>query len=143
MTQIRRQVDTIIVRLKRMQALEGVRFIREYGNSSIETPVRGLLAVVGVTQTTCERGYIGGYLSSSVRGETYGAKVDIRLYAPARENGSGLSEMVIALVEGLKNADEEHLITNVHASSIEFDAEMNAIYRTVAFDMEFCLCEEG
>ncbi len=143
MTQIQRQIDTLIIRLKRMDALSDVRFVREYGSGNIETPVRGMTAVVGITQTTREKGYIGGFLSSSVRGETYGAKAEIRLYAPANENGEGLSELVAKLMAGLEAADEEHLITKVHASSIEFDPNTNSVFRKVEFEMEFCLCEEG
>lgn len=143
MTQIRRQIDTLIIRLKRIDALSDVRFVREYGCDAIETPVRSMTAVVGITQTNREKGYIGGYLSSSVRGETYGAKVEICLYAPADENGSGLSELVSQLMAGLIAVDEEHLITNVRASSIEFDPNTNSVFRKVEFEMEFCLCEEG
>ena len=39
-------------------------------------------------------------------------------------------------------ADAEKTITHSEAASIEFDPDMNAIYRTVSFNMEFCLCEE-
>ena len=143
MTQIQRQIDTLIIRLKRMDALSDVRFVREYGSGAIETPVKGMTAVVGITQTTREKGYIGGFLSSSVRGETYGVKAEIRLYAPADENGSGLSERVSELMSGLNTADKEHLITDTRASSIEFDPNTNSVFRKVEFDMEFCLCEEG
>lgn len=143
MTQIRRLVDRLIIRLKQKAAFTGVRFVREYGNDSMETPVRGHVAVVGIKKTSREKGYIGGYLSSSVKGETYGAQAEIRIYAPADENGSGLSELVCELMAGLEEADEERVITDISASSIEFDTDVNAIFRRVEFSMEFCLCEEG
>ncbi len=143
MTHIRRIVDTLIIRLKRLDALSGVRFVREYGSDSIETPVRGMLASVGIAKTSREKGYIGGYLSSSVRGETFGAEVEIRVYAPPGENGNGLSELVSELMLGLEKADEEKLITDISASSIEFDPNLNTVFRKVSFQLEFCLCEEG
>ena len=143
MTQIRQQIDRLIIRLKQNDALSGVRFVREYANSDIETPVRGSLAVVGIVKTSRKKGYIGGYLSSSVRGETYGATAEIRIYAPADENGSGLSELVCELMTALEAADEEKIITSVSASSIEFDPDVNAVFRKVEFELEFCLCEEG
>ena len=143
MTQIRRHVDWLSIRLKQRAAFTGVRFVREYGNDSMETPVRGHIAVVGITKTERKKGYIGGYLSSSVKGETYGAQVEIRVYAPADENGSGLSELVCELMSGLEEADEERVVSDITASSIEFDPDVNAIFRKVEFSMEFCLCEEG
>ena len=117
MTQIQQCVDRIVDRLKMNDAFSGVRFIREYGNVSIETPVRGLLAVVGITNTSRKKGYIGGYLSSSVRGETYVATAEIRVYAPADENGSGLSELVFELMTAIEAADAEKIVTSVSASS--------------------------
>ena len=142
MTEIQRRIDRLVLRLKRQHALADVRFVREYGSERVETPVRGMLAVVSLVTAAREKGYIGGFLSSSVRGESYEAKAEIRVYAPQSENGSGLSELVSELLIGLKTADEEGIITEENASSIEFDPEMNAIYRTVTFSLAFCICEE-
>ena len=44
---------------------------------------------------------------------------------------------------GGSEADEEKLITAAAASSIEFDNELNSVFRKLCFTMEFCLCEEG
>ena len=143
MTQIQRQIDKMIIRLKHLEPISGVRFVREYGTDKVETPVRGMLAVVGITQSSRKKGYIGGYLSSGIKGETFGADVEIRVYSPANENGTGLSEAVSEILTGLEKADEEKLITESSAGSIEFDADMNAIFRTIKFSIEFCLCEEG
>ena len=82
-------------------------------------------------------------MSSSVKGETYGAQAEIRVYAPADENGSGLSELVCELMSGLEDADEENVVSDITASSIEFDPDVNAVFRKVEFSMEFCLCKEG
>lgn len=143
MNQIEKQVDRIVVGLKMIDELKQVRFVREYGPHDVETPVKGLLAVVSVTDTAQSKSYIGGYMSSSVKGEQYAAKVEIRVYAPATENGNGLSETVSEMLLGLKKADSQKIIIDSNASSIAFDPDMNAIYRTIGFEIEFCLCEEG
>lgn len=142
MTEIRQRLDAIIRSLKRQPAMERVRFVREYAAENEEMPLCGVLAVVGVTQTTREKGYIGGFLSSSVKGESYGAKAEIRVYAPADENGNGLSEIVGEMLAGLEAADAEHIITEAGASSIEFDPDVNAVFRKLTFQIEFCVCEE-
>lgn len=143
MNQIEKQVDQIIAGLKLIDKLKPVRFVREYGSHNVENPICGLLAVVSVTDTTLSKSYIGGYLSSAVKGESYAAKVEIRVYAPATENGSGLSEVVSELLAGLKKADSQKIIVEADVSPIAFDPDMNAIYRIVHFGIEFCLCEEG
>lgn len=142
MNQIEKQIDRIIAGLKLNESLKSVRFVREYGSHSVELPIKGLVAVVSVTDTSQSKSYIGGYMSSSVKGEQYTANAEIRVYAPADENGSGLSEVVSEILTGLKKADGEKIIAESNASSIAFDPDMNAIYRTVGFSVEFCLCEE-
>ena len=142
MTEIRRRLDAIVRGLKEREALAQVRFVGEYSEENAEVPVRGLMAVVGVKQIARERGYLGRLLSSSLRGETYGVDAEICLYAPAEENGSGLTEVVGELLAGLEAADEEHVITSAGASSIEFDPDLNAIFRRVSLHLEFCVCEE-
>lgn len=143
MNQIEKQIDRIIVGLKRNAELDNVRFVREYGSHKIETPIKSVIAVVSVTDTAQSKSYIGGYLSSSIKGEEYHARVEIRVYAPADENGSGLSEIVSEMLTGLKKADNEKIVTESSASTIAFDADLNAIYRTLSFTISFCLCEEA
>lgn len=142
MNQIEKQIDRIIAGLKLIDSLKSVRFVREYGSHSVEMPIKGLIAAVSLTDTSQSKSYIGGYMSSSVKGEQYTANAQIRVYAPADENGSGLSEVVSEILTGLKKADGEKIIAESNASSIAFDPDMNAIYRTVSFSVEFCLCEE-
>ena len=143
MNQIEKQIDRIIAALKLNEGLESVRFVREYGPHNVENPISSLLAVVSVTDTSLSKSYIGGYLSSTIKGDSYAAKAEIRVYAPATENGSGLSEIVSELLTGLKKADSQKIIVESDASPIAFDPDLNAIYRTVHFEIEFCLCEEG
>ncbi len=142
MNRIEKQVDRIIAGLKIIDELKPLKFVREYSTHDAEAPVKGLLAVVSVTDMSTSKSYIGGYLSPSIKGDQYAARVEIRVYAPADENGSGLSEIVSELLAGLKKADAEKIITKSGATSIEFDPDMNAIYRIVEFEVEFCLCEE-
>jgi hypothetical protein len=141
--QIEKQIDRIIAGLKLIDELKGVRFIREYGSHNVEMPIKGMLAVVSVTDTSLSKSFLGDYLSSSVKGEQYKANVEVRVYAPAVENGNGLSELVSEMLIGLKKADSQKIIVESGASPIAFDANMNAIYRIVNFTVEFCLCEEG
>lgn len=143
MNQIEKQLDSIIARLKLCDSLSQVRFIREYGSHNIEMPVTGFLAVVSVTDTSLSKKYIGGYMSASVKGEQYAAKAEICVYAPADENGSGLSEITCEMLSALKKADCEGIIEDSKVTSIDFDADMNAIFRTVELNIEFCLCEEA
>ena len=81
-------------------------------------------------------------MTASLHGETYSAEAEIRLYAPADANGNGLAEIVSEVLAGLNAADEEHIITSASASSIEFDPDLNAVFRRVTFHMAFCVCEE-
>lgn len=86
--------------------------------------------------------YVGDYLSASVKGEQFLAKVQIFVYAPADENGNGLSEITCEIMQGLKKADTEKIISELSVSAIDFDTDINAIFRKVEFTMEFFVCEE-
>ncbi len=143
MDRIKEMTDGIIGRLKACSGLEDVRFIREYGSHDMENPVTGWLAAVRITGTKLSRQYLGGYLSSDVRGDRYRAVVEICIYAPSQGNGTGLSEKVSAVLGGLREADSDRLITDVAASAIRFDPDLQAIYRTVTVGLDFCLTEEA
>lgn len=142
MKQILRQLDSLIARVKLCENLARVRFIRDYGTHSAESPVTGFLAVVSLTDTSLSKQYIGEYLESSIKGEQFTAKVEINVYAPASENGNGLSEVISELMSTLKKVDNEKILRDITASPIEFDADINSIFRKVEFMMDFCLCEE-
>ena len=131
MNQITTQLDRIIARLKQNEKLAKVKFIREHGNHGAEINLTSFLAVVAVTDTVLSKKYVGDYLSASVKGEQFLAKVQIFVYAPADENGNGL-----------KKADTEKIISELSVSAIDFDTDINAIFRKVEFTMEFFVCEE-
>ena len=143
MTPIQEQIDTLIRGLKQQEGLSGVRFLREYGREDIETPVSGFSAVVGVLKTEQAQSFLGDLAASGVKGRMYTAEAEIRVFSPYRENGSGLSELVSEMLTGLQAADEAGIITEATASSIEFDKELNSVFRRLSFKVEFCLCEEG
>ena len=143
MTAIREQTDCIIRRLRTQQALRDVRFVREFSEEFIETPIEGYLAAVSITGTSRKQDFVGGLAATGVKGSLYAAEVEIRVYSPYCESGTSLSEIVSAMMTGLREADEEHLITACTASPIAFDNELNCIYRNLSFTLEFCLCEEG
>lgn len=142
MNQITTQLDRIIARIRLNEKLKGVKFIREHTSQSVEVNLSSFLAVVAVTDTALSKRFVGDYLSPSVKGEQFSARVQIFVYAPADENGNGLSEITCELMQGLKKADTDKIISEVSVSAIDFDADMNSIYRKVEFNMEFCLCEE-
>lgn len=141
MKQMQYKLDALVRRLKQTAALETVRFVREYAAEYAETPVRGWLAAVSVTRIVRGEGFFGGFLSSSVKGESYEMTAEIRLYAPTGSNGSGLSQKTGALLSLLEQADEEHMVTGAQVSPIEFDADCSAVFRRVELQMRFCLCE--
>nr|DAZ14596.1 MAG TPA: hypothetical protein [Caudoviricetes sp.] len=142
MNQIRTQLDRIIARLKLNERLSKVRFVREHGCHRAEVSPSGFIAVVSITDTALSKKFVGDYLSPAVKGEQFSGRVQIFVYAPADENGNGLSEITCEIMQGLKKADTEKIMGEVTATAIDFDADMNAIYRTIEFSLEFCLCEE-
>ena len=73
----------------------------------------------------------------------YAAVCEIRLYSPNGGNGSGLSELAGDMIAGLSSGDVSGIVSKATVSSIEFDTELNTIFRRISFRLEFCLCEEG
>ncbi|HCA04679.1 MAG TPA: hypothetical protein DEO32_02145 [Ruminococcaceae bacterium] len=134
MTQINSAVDSIIILIKNIEPFDGVRFVREYNTSQIETPVSSPLAAVRITSVNLCKSYVGGYVSPARKGDYYCVEVSICFYAPSHENGSGLSELACAAVNAL-NSLEDGDISEISASAIAFDADAEAVYRTVSFKL--------
>ena len=143
MNRIKAEVDRIVARLKENSALSGIRFVREYSSNQLESPIDGWLAAVCITDVKLCKSYVGGYMSSSIRGEVYSAGVEIRLFAPAEENGSGLSELAGEIISTLSEDKNELNISSVTASAIGFDPNSDAVYRTVSCKLEFCASGEA
>ena len=96
-----------------------------------------------LTDVKLSKSYVGGYMSSSLRGGVYSAGVEIRLCAPAEENGSGLSELAGEIISTLSESKNELNISSVTASAIGFDPNSDAVYRTVSCKLEFCASGEA
>ena len=143
MNRIKAEVDRIVARLKENSALSGIRFVREYSSNQLESPIDGWLAAVCITDVKLSKSYVGGYMSSSIRGEVYSAGVEIRLFAPAEENGSGLSELAGEIISTLSESKNELNISSVTAPAIGFDPNSDAVYRTVSCKLEFCASGEA
>lgn len=143
MNRIKAEVDRIVARLKENSALSGIRFVREYSSNQLESPIDGWLAAVCITDVKLSKSYVGGYMSSSIRGEVYSAGVEIRLFAPAEENGSGLSELAGEIISTLSESKNDLNISSVTASAIGFDPNSDAVYRTVSCKLEFCASGEA
>lgn len=143
MNRIKAEVDRIVAHLKENSALSGIRFVREYSSNQLESPIDGWLAAVCITDVKLSKSYVGGYMSSSIRGEVYSAGVEIRLFAPAEENGSGLSELAGEIISTLSESKNELNISSVTASAIGFDPNSDAVYRTVSCKLEFCASGEA
>lgn len=69
--------------------------------------------------------------------------MEIKLYAPRSKSGNSLSELAGELISGLREADEEKIITEIKASPIEFDADIGSVFRNVSFGVDFWLCKEA
>lgn len=143
MNRIYDYLDALVCRLKRHTALDGVRFIRAYGSEQAERPIRGFMAVVGVTSARQSQAFVGERLTPSLSGERCRAEAEIRIYAPVGGNGAGLSACVFALMNALREEDEEGLLSDIAAGSIEFDNDSSVVFRRLSFSMDFCVCGEG
>lgn len=144
MTQIWEQIDELVCLMKLTPGLDGVRFVREYGSHDAELPVRGFLAVVCVENAAVKRGFLGsGASQTGIPDALYSADTELRVYAPAGENGAGLSGVISEMLRALELFDERRIVTKREVGSIEFDSDLGAIFRRLRFRVEFCLCEEG
>lgn len=143
MNRISEYLDALVCRLKQHAPLCGVRFIRAYGNEQAEHPIRGFLAVVGVTSARQSQAFVGERLTPTVNGERCRAEAEIRVYAPVGGNGAGLSACVFALMNALREEDEEGLLSDIAAGSIEFDHNGSVVFRRLSFSVDFCVCGEG
>ena len=127
MNRIKAEVDRIVARLKENSALSGIRFVREYSSNQLESPIDGWLAAVCITDVKLSKSYVGGYMSSSIRGEVYSAGVEIRLFAPAEENGSGLSELAGEIISTLSDSKNELNISSVTASASALESFLSPL----------------
>ena len=89
-------------------------------------------------------GFLGsGASQTGIPDALYSADTELRVYAPAGENGAGLSGVISEMLRALELFDERRIVTKREVGSIEFDSDLGAIFRRLRFRVEFCLCEEG
>ena len=126
----------LINSLKGCAELEDIRFVRGYTNQRIESPVSGFTAAVIVLETKLKESYLGGDIGENIKGDIYSAGAEIRLYAPRNENGSGLSHLAAIMLDRLKDVKSDCALSGFNAGQIEFDANLNAIFRRIGFELE-------
>ena len=127
MIRINRHLDMIINSLKGCAELESICFVRGYTNQRIENPVSGFTAAVIL----------------DIKGGIYCAEAEIRLYAPRNENGSGLSNLAAVLLDRLKDVKANCALSGFSAGQIEFDANLNAVFRRIGFELELPVLQEA
>ena len=142
MIRINRHLDMIINSLKRCAELGEIRFVRGYGNQKIETPVSGFVAAVIIRSVQLKEEYLGGNISEDEKGALLSAGAEIRLYAPKSGNGNGLSELAAVLLGRLGTVDVSCVLTDLKAGPIEFDQNLGAVFRRIAFELELPASQE-
>ena len=143
MIRINRHLDMIINSLKGCAELEGIRFVRGYTNQRIESPLSGFTAAVILLETKLNESYLGGDIGENIKGDIYSAGVEIRLYAPRSENGSGLSRLAAVTLDKLRNVRADCLLSGFNAGQIEFDQNLNAVFRRIGFELTLPVTGEG
>ena len=143
MIRINRHLDMIINSLKGCAELEDIRFVRGYTNQRIESPLSGFTAAVILLETKLSESYLGGDIGENIKGDIYSAGVEIRLYAPRSENGSGLSRLAAVTLDKLRNVRTECLLSGFNAGQIEFDQNLNAVFRRIGFELTLPVTGEG
>ena len=138
LNQMKAELDAVIRTVKAVDSLRPVRFIKEYGGANAEMPVSGWIGVVQIREMNTARSYLGGLLCSGRRGERLRAAVDILLYAPPGESGSGLTRLSLALMAALRSCR----VSGCRVSAVSYDPDFGAIYRRVGFEMT-CGAEEN
>lgn len=141
MIRIKHRLDMIINKLRQIPGFEKVRFVREFTNQYAETPVSGFLAAVIVKSTELTESYLGGDALDG-RGDLYTAGAEIRIYAPNGKSGSGLSALTGDMLAELRKIDCPGRIGELKAGPIEYDQNLNAVFRRLSFKLEFFVSGE-
>lgn len=143
MTEIEQIVHKLITAVKLTPELSQVRFVKEYNNIDVETPVSSYLAIVSIDSMTREKNFLGNTVHDGLKGDKYSATIKVSIYAPDYENGSSLTGISGVFCESIKNVDEENVIEKITFEPIAFDSNINAMYRSCKVYIGFYLCEEA
>lgn len=135
-------VDRLIYHIKSDELLKDLRFVKEYKEQNIETPLTDYLAVVSINSMSRSSEFLGDSVYNSLKGEKYSAEVSIKIYAPTFKEGHGLTSISGILLNSIKKADEENLIEEITFEPVMFQENINANYRVCKFKISFFLCKE-
>lgn len=143
MTIIEESLDRLVTKIKEDMSPCDVRFVKAYKNQHTDSPIRGYLVTVALDNLHVEKDFIGGVVGDKMMGREYKASAWFKVYAPMDTNGNGLSELTAQLCSAIEKADSDKLVEDMKMSSIEYDANMRTVFRTVTLTLGFCLCEEA
>ncbi len=142
MREISEIVDNLITKTHSEISNTDVRFIKEYRDDMLETPLTGYLAVVSIESMSRVNSFLGNKVYNGLNGEKFTADVSVKIYAPDYQNGQGLTGVTADLCDSLKIADEEKIIEEIKIEPIGFDSNVNAMFRVCKMRLSFYLCQE-
>lgn len=143
MTIIEDSLDKLVMKIKEDTANKDVRFVKSYKSQQVDSPVKNYIVVASIDDLQVENDFIGELVGENMTGKEYKAVAHLKVYAPMNSNGNGLSELVHSLCTSIEKSDTDRLVEEVKMSSIEYDANLRTVYRTVTMTLGFCLCEEA
>lgn len=131
MTAIERYIQQLVSNIKKDSFFNSARFLKEYSEHKIESPVVDFLVVVTLKSEKEKRCFLGGKVQQS-------AKLAFNIYVPPEKGGRGLLEMSLKLREAIRKADTENVVTNTEISPTAFNQNIKAIAREVYAELVYC-----
>lgn len=131
MTAIERYIQELVTNIKKDSFFGSARFLKEYSEHKIESPVVDFLVVVALKSEKEKRFFLGGKVQQS-------AKLVFNIYAPPEKGGRGLLEMSLKLREAIRKADTENAVVSTEISPTAFNQNIKAIAREVYADLVYC-----
>lgn len=134
MTAIEAYIQQLVSNIKEDSFFGTTRFLKEYTEKKIESPLVDFLVVTALKSKREKRSFLGGNLQQN-------ARIAFSIYAPPEKGGRGLLEMSLRLKKAIRKADTERLVTSTEISPTEFNQNIKAITRKVYADLLYC--DEG
>ncbi|MCH5299905.1 MAG: hypothetical protein J1E56_01190 [Ruminococcus sp.] len=141
-SEIEEIVDKLIYSVKSDELLKDLRFVKDYKEQNIESPLTDYLAVVSINSMSRSSAFLGDAVANGLKSEKYNAEIFIKIYAPNFKEGQGLTSISSLLLNSIKKADKENLIEEISIEPVVFEENINAVYRICKFKISFFLCEE-
>ena len=142
MTAIIDIVNSLICKAKENECISNVKFVKAFRENLAEHPIDGYIAVVKVEKITKTEDFVGGYAKNNIKGEMFNASFALDVYSGNDITGEDLSATTLKIQQAVCLADESNIIDDSWILPIEFDSNLNAIYREIKFNLSFCLCGE-